>query len=114
MTAIVALEYHERADAHGRVGGKIPWRQRLELRDGQRGILGRLGLAVREIGSLESAGVVFVLGLVFLVRGLGVGGQRGGGEHDQFRLQASDDLGKERGFGHGKGATRGCGPEYSN
>ena len=83
------LKFHQRAQT-----------DILALRKGARVELGKLGnggfqfsrlpgLPAGEIGSLEAAGVVFVLGFVLLMRGLGAGKLRGA----EIDFELADELG---------------------
>jgi hypothetical protein len=96
-----ALEAHERAEADGLAGAEVAGGQRLKLGDGLRRLLGGLGLAVGEVGGLEAAGVVFVLGLVLVVGRLGVRGEGGVGDLLQLGGELGDDAGEEVALGHG-------------
>ena len=67
------------------------------------GLLSGLRLAVCEIGGFEAAGVVFVLGLVLVVGGLGVGGEGSFSHRLDLSREVRDELFEQGTFGHAWG-----------
>ena len=59
------------------------------------------GLSTGEVGGFETARVVFALGLVLFVRGLGVRGARGVRVGKLLGLEPGEDFFDERGLVHG-------------
>ena len=96
----VGFEDYKCADTDWFSGLEIPGGEAGKLGEGLGCFFGGFGLTDREVGGFEPAGVVFILCLVLLIGGFGVGRQRGLSQHIQFGLQPGDDSIKERTFVH--------------
>ena len=90
----------QRAKSDGLAVAKLPDGQFFKFSDGGFNFRRLLGLAAGEVGGFEAAGVVFVLGLVLLVRGFGARGVRGAEINCQFVRQPGDDFPDEGAFVH--------------
>jgi len=72
-----AGEFDDGAGVDGFAGGEFARGHFFEFLDGLLDFGDLAGLAAREIGSFEAAGVVFVFGFALFVGGLGAGGDGG-------------------------------------
>jgi len=94
----LVLQLYQRAKINGIVRSKLARRQLFKGRQGRLRFHGLPGLAPRQIGGFQPARVIFVLGLVLLVRGFGVRRLGGAEVPRQFRRQLSENFFDERAF----------------
>jgi len=94
------FQFHQRTDVNDLAGVKFPDGQLFKFSDGGFDFRRLFGLAAGEVGGFESAGVVFALSLVLLVRGFGARGVRGAEIDGQFVRQPADDFFNEGAFVH--------------
>ena len=83
------FQFHQRAHGDGVAVRKLARAELFKFSDGGFEFRHLPGLAAREVGGFEAARVVFVLGLVGFVRGLGAGELRGA----KINFQFADELG---------------------
>ena len=101
----VQRQFHEGPDINGFARPELARVQLFECGNGVLNFRRLFGLSTGQIGSFESAGVVFVLGLALLVRGFGARRLGRPEINLQFLRQPGNDLSDERAFVHVKGAS---------
>ena len=97
---MVVFEFDQGAEFDGLVGPELSHGQLFELLHGFGGLGSLAGLAPGEVGGLQAASVVFILGFALFVGGFGVGGARGLGVKIEFVGQMGHDLLDEDMFVH--------------